>query len=279
MINRLIGKDLKTQFEERNYSSILNVDTHYIYRNLNITASQFGVILGLGSELPSINAALSGFSYNDVSDIKTTLEGFGYSLIMTPTYNAMAERMSSQTDITSIGRFNSDFFNNETLILSDGFDNANLNGYPFLAYAGFVNDTFYGTAVSFYTDYTSETPLKNLFTPNQNRNLYNYVLNANGSVVENDSSGTSTIFSDNQRPNSNGYNSTSRFSGDDGSHGFAIGTNRLDGNGGPYLSQNASNAYGCENRNSGDSSADEFFWGQQINTTSYCFYVFSKFVE
>ena len=52
-----------------------------------------------------------------------------------------------------------------------------------------------------------------------------------------------------------------------------IGASRLDGNGGPYLQDNTSNAYGCENRNGGD-AVNDFFWGGATNTstTSYGFY-------
>lgn len=279
MRNKLLGQNYRSRFLDREYSSVLSVDDNYIYTVSNLKPTQFGVILGIGQEIAAINSALSGFNYDSVSDVKSTIEGFGYSLVMTPQFGAMAEQMSGTTNITSLGQFNTDFFDNRTIELGDGFSNGNLNGYPYLAYAGFEGNTFYGTAFNIYTDYTQETPLSSLFSPNQDRNLYNYVLNANGSTVENDSSGTSTIFSDGHNPNSNGYNSTTRFSSDDGSHGFAIGTTRLDGNGGPYLRDNPSNAYGMENPNGGDTSSSNFYWGQEISSTTFSMYVFTKFID
>ena len=90
-------------------------------------------------------------------------------------------------------------------------------------------------------------------------------MNKDGSEVVDDSGTTSTIYSDNQQPGSNGYYQSSRFAADDGCWGFRIGANRLDGNGGPYLSQGSAQAYGCENRNGGD-AVDDFFWGSASNT-------------
>ena len=168
--------------------------------------------------------------------------------------------------------------NSNYMELSGGFSTSALNGYPYLAYAGFNANTFYGTAVAMYRDYTSSsTLLKNLWYPNQDRELYTHVRNTNGTTVEDTSGNTSTIYSDNQQANTNGYRLTNRFSQDDGSWGFRNGLTRLDGNGGPYLSGNSSNSYGCENPNAGDSSANDFFWGSMTASTNYRFYVFTKF--
>ena len=97
-------------------------------------------------------------------------------------------------------------------------------------------------------------------------------MNRDGSERE-ATTGQSTIYSDGQSPNSNGYYQSNRFARDDGSWGFRFGASRLDGNGGPYLSGNSSDAYGCENRNGGD-AVNDFFWGSASNTstTSYGFY-------
>jgi len=227
---------------------------------------------GVKSEMESLNGSLSGFTYNQVSQIKSEFESLGYTLISTPTYGGMAESMSGTTDITSLGQFNYQEFNSGTsLELSEGMDDSAMDGYPYFLLAGFGPNGFAGTAVMAYRDYGSGTALKNFFSPNQNRNLYTYVLNADGTDATDTSGNTSTIYSDGQFPNSNGYNSTSRFASDDGCWGFRTGVSRLDGNGGPYLYQGNS-AYGCENRNSWDGGNQDYMWNTRTSTTSYAFY-------
>jgi len=243
---------------------------------LKIGAAAGGGVLA--TDLQSLNQSLTPYSYNNVADIKTQIENAGYTLIATPAYNGMAENQSGTTNISGLGQFNySEFDSGTTLATSDGFSNSSLNGYPYMAFAGFGPNGFEGMAAMMYRDYASAA-LRDFFAPNQNRNLYCYVLNSDGSEVTDVSGNTSTIYSDGQSPNSNGYNSTSRFASDDGSWGFSIGTSRLDGNGGPYLQDSQSNSYGCENRNSGDTSGDQFFWSSatQTGTQSYGFYFFVK---
>jgi len=235
---------------------------------------------GLKSDLEQLNATLSSYTYDQVSSIKGEFESLGFTLIATPAYNGMAESQSGTSDISSLRQFNSSEFDSGTEIeLTSGLDNGTLNGYPYMIFAGFGPNGYEGVALQIYRDYSTGTALKNFFSPNQNRNLYGYVLNADGSEVVDDSGNTSTIYSDNQQPNSNGYYTSSRFAADDGCWGFRIGASRLDGNGGPYLSQGSSQAYGCENRNGGD-AVDDFFWGSASNTstTQYGFYFAVRYV-
>jgi hypothetical protein len=230
---------------------------------------------GLKSDMESLNSALDGKSYNDVSGIKAEFEALGFTLIATPTYGGCAESQSGTSNISSTGQFNNAEFDSGTEIeLSEGMDNSTMDGYPYMIFAGFGPNGFAGTAVMAYRDYGSGTALKNLFSPYQNRNLYCYVLNKDGTDVTDVSGNTSTGYSNNQQPNSNGYYASNRFAADDGCWGFRIGTTGLNGNGGPYLIDNTSASYGCENRNSGDTAADEFIWSNQTqqNTSSYCFY-------
>ena len=194
----------------------------------------------------------------------------------------MAEsQQGTSSPITSRGYFKyNEWDNGNQIELSDGMPNATLDGYPYMIFAGYDGSNYRGIAFMAYRDYTTPTPLKDFWYPMNDRNLYCYVLNADGSTVEDVSGNTSTYYSDGQYPNSNGYNSTSRFASDDGSWGFRIGTQRLDGNGGPYLSQDSSKSYGCENRNSGDTCCPEMFWGPQSNTgtTNYTFFFAVKYV-
>jgi hypothetical protein len=235
---------------------------------------------GLKSDLETLNSSLTSYTYNQVAQIKAEFEAQGFTLIATPAYNGMAENQGGTSNISSLGQFNSSEFDSGTEIeLTAGLDNGTLNGYPYMIFAGFGPNGYEGVALQIYRDYSNGTALKNFFSPNQNRNIYGYVLNKDGSEVVDDSGNTSTIYSDGQSPNSNGYNSTSRFASDDGCWGFRIGANRLDGNGGPYLQDNSSDAYGCENRNGGD-AVDDFFWGSASNTstTNYGFYFAVRYV-
>ena len=237
---------------------------------------------GLTGVMETLNSSLSSYNYNDVSSIRTVFEGEGYVLVATPAYNGMAENQSGTSSaITSRGYFKYNEWDNAANIeLSQGMSNSTFDGYPYMLFAGYDGSNYRGIAAMFYRDYTSPTPLKSFWYPQQDRNLYCFVLNADGSTVEDVSGSTSTYYSDGQNPNSNGYYSNSRFAGDDGSWGFRIGTQRLDGNGGPYLSQDSSKSYGCENRNSGDSCCPEMFWGPQSNTstTNYTFFFAVKYV-
>lgn len=248
---------------------------------INDTSTGTSEPLGIGSDLPTINSTLSSYTESTaVSTVVSALSGLGYTTIAVLGYNDVAESLvGTNTSLTAPG-FRYDLWNSTTnyMDLSGGFSNSTLNGFPYLAYAGFNASTFYGTAVAMYWQYTSATTLlKNLWYPNQDRELYTHVRNANGTTVEDTSGNTSTIYSDNQQPTTNGYYQTGRFAADDGSWGFRNGLTRLDGNGGPYLSQSAANAYGCENPNSGDSAANDFYWGSVAVSTTYRFYVFTKF--
>ena len=239
------------------------------------------------NEMLSLNSSLSSYNYNDVVSIRSTFATEGYTLISTPTYNAMAERMGSQNPITTIGKFYSNQFNSSAYIEpSTGFPSGGVNGWPGMLFACFVGTIYKGIAYQSYTDgHTAfgdypngrgDKRLKDFFSPNENRPCHLYVINADGTEVK----GTgSTIYSDNQSPNSNGYNSTSRFANDDGAWGMVIDLERLDGNGGPYMRDYSSKAYGCENPNSGDQAANNAYWGGANPSTTYSFYFCIKLAE
>jgi len=235
---------------------------------------------GIKSDMEQLNVTLSSYTYDQVSQIKSEFESLGFTLIATPAYNGMAEAQSGTTDITSLRQFNYAEFDSGTEIeLTAGLDDGTLNGYPYMIFAGFGPNGYEGVALQIYREYSTGTALKDFFYPNQNRELYAYVLNEDGSEVVDTSGTTSTIYSDGQFPGTNGYQSTTRFASDDGCWGFRIGATRLDGNGGPYLNQDTANAYGCENRNGGDAVAN-FFWGaaSNTNTTQYGFYFAVRYV-
>tara|TARA_B100001173_G_scaffold86679_1_gene74373 strand:+ start:6125 stop:7318 length:1194 start_codon:yes stop_codon:yes gene_type:complete len=226
-----------------------------------------------------VNSAVSSYSYNDTSDIITAIENLGYKVFMIPTYNGMAESMEN-TDPVSIGKFLTGCFlpgSTDYITLSAAQSNASLDGKAWWAFCGFQGSTFYGTASMHFTGYTGNTTrLYDLTYPETDRTIYTHVRNADNSTVTNVAAGTSTIISDGMNPNSTyGTYQSGRFAQDDGCIGFRNGTTRLDGNGGPYMSQGASDSYGCENPNAGDSSANDFYWGGVTVSTTYAFYFFT----
>lgn len=241
---------------------------------------------GIGGQLATIESTLSSYTeLTTESTVINAIEAMGYTVIATPRYGALAESMTGASGtLNTSGRFSIDAFDGtSSMELSNGFATSALNGYPYLCYAGFNAGAFQGTAVMLYRDYTSSTTqLKNLFYPNQDRNLFTHLRYNGGGVLENSSTSpiTSTIYSDNQQPGINGYNSTSRFAIDDGAWGYVNGVTRLDGNGGPYHTTNPAQAVGCANQNGGDTSgANYFYFGANgASSTTYRFYIFTKFV-
>ena len=256
--------------------------------SVNDTSTGTAEPSGIGGELATIESTLSSYSESTaVGTVVSAIEGMGYTVLAIPRYGALAEQMSGVTGtLTTDGRFRYDLWDSTTnyMDLSGGFSTSALNGYPYLCYAGFDNGAFQGTAVMMYRDYTSSTTLlKNLFYPNQDRNLFTHLRYSGGGVLENSSTSptTSTIYSDGQNPGTNGYNSTSRFASDDGAWGYVNGVTRLDGNGGPYHSTNITQAVGCANQNGGDTTgANYFYFGAngRSGSTTYKFYIFTKFV-
>ena len=229
----------------------------------------------IAAVLESIRSTMSGFGNTNASSIISTLEGQGYTVFATPKYNSMAEAMSSQSPVTSGGYFYKTYFdNNNTITNSSGFSNSTLNGYPWYGFALYVGSTFKGFGVMMFRDYGSAA-VKDFFYPDQWRNLYTWVLNANGTTVEDVGGSTRTRFSNGSGAGSNGYYSSSAFSADDGVWGMCIGRD-VDGNSpGPYLSASSSNSYGFENPNSGDAQST-VYWGGSISSSDYTMYCFTQ---
>ena len=231
--------------------------------------------------MTELNTALVNYTFDNFTSIKNEFEALGYSLIATPTYGALAESMPGSANITARGQFSLDEFDcrDNPILPSTGFNNSILNGYPYMLFAGFDQNGFRGTAAQIYRDYRGEEKdMRDFFFPNEERGLYAFVLNEDGSTVEDDSNTTSTAFSApggsgnfiGQNPGINGYYRTDRFSQDDGVWGFRFFSN-VSGDGGPYLSGDSSRSYGVENANSDDNSAS-FYWGGRTTTTNYAFY-------
>ena len=248
-----------------NDSGFYNLESNFLYPPL-------------ADQIYPLNSFLS--SYTNLSTVSTVVNEFetrGYTVIATPTYNAMSERLGGvNTTITSKGVFRYDIFDEiNELALSAGYG-ASVDGFPYIGMSGFAEGQYYGTLLIMYTEYGAGTELKNLWSPNQQRSLNAFLLNPDGSTQVFDAAGSSTIFSDNQQPGTSGYDNTTDFSADDGTWGYSPGL-ALDGDGGQYLRDASSVAFGCENPNSSDSSANDFYWNTDvIASTDYVFYIFIK---
>lgn len=234
----------------------------------------------VADQLYPLNNALNSYDNNsDVVTVVTEIENKGYTVIATPAYGEMAEQMSAITtagqSINRTGRFRSDIFDEvNELALTSGYGSITDN-CPYIGFAGFANGSYLGILLTAYTQYGSGTELKDLFYPNQNRNLEAFYLQPNGTETSFTTANSLTIFSDNQQPGTNGYNTTSRFSADDGTWGYAPGLT-LDGNGGSYVSD-ATGHFGINNANGGDTSASVLYWNGVAQTgNDYKLYVFIK---
>lgn len=238
----------------------------------------------LYNDLELMRNDLSSYTRNEVTEIRTVLETYGYKLIATPIYTKMAESLSYQdNEITVLGRFNRTYFNSaDTLKLSNGFSNDKLNNHPYMCFAIFTDSGLVGIASMLFREWTdNETKrVSDFFYPNQNssngHDLYTYVLNADGTEVFDDGGFTNWNFSNNQKANTNGYYSINRFANDDGLWGFSIGR-AVDGNSpGPPLKNFNNNSYGIENYNASDRYANYYMWNNKVNTTAYSVYVFVR---
>ena len=226
----------------------------------------------------NLNTALqgSGWSYNNYSTIINKIQEYQFMVIATPRYGAMAESMGQQNPVTGGGYFyRQEFASGNQIENSAGFPNDTYNGIPFLGMVGWRDSTYYGIQFNFYRDYGSRD-LRGLFYPVQWRNLYTFVINANGSERDEGSSSARTYFSDNSSQGSNGYYQDNRFSADDGVWGCNMIGDVNGDSPGPRLNNNSGYSYGCENYHAGDSSGPSqyFYWGGQYSSTSYTFFVF-----
>lgn len=231
---------------------------------------------GAGAPLAALHDAMSAYSQPSDSTYRTEIANAGFRLVAVPTYGAMAEQMGGTNGTPSVGQFDYGAWNSATVYPLAELPNTNLSERPSMFMLGKINNNYMGIALWAYENYSGPTALRSLWYPNTTRDQAWWYVDrgqpASNANYLSGSDNTSTIFSDGHQPNSNGYYQTGRFAADDGSWGFAINTNRLDGNGGPYLDNNSNNAFGCENRNGGDSVSNAY-WHQRYSTSNYQFYV------
>tara|TARA_Y100000389_G_scaffold167348_1_gene172505 strand:+ start:3151 stop:4008 length:858 start_codon:yes stop_codon:yes gene_type:complete len=213
----------------------------------------------------------------------------GLSLWGIPRTGAMAEGFSgttaSPTTAAMLGKFYTPDFSRTIVPLSGlhpDVDNKPWFGLTF--YLSTTTTSYRGTLIIAINDTTRNT-LNSIFNPDDMKTVGAVAINGPSSIL-----GLGTTqqwnFSNNQQPSSGvGYNSTSRFSVDDGVWGINSGTtnNTTDGNSpGPRLGYSGSTPFGFANYNAGDSSANYFYWSTSntttsITSTSVRAYLFSAF--
>jgi len=234
--------------------------------------------------LQALNDSLETYNQNtSATTIISAIEAEGLKVFATPKIGAMAESMSGVTGaITSQGVFSRDLFDaSDDLPKLGGFDTAAMNDRPFIGFAAFANGDFLGTGLMGFTNDFSRasggtTQLSDIFRdPNTYKNIRTYILNANGSAVDGTAeTNTSWTFSDNARPGSNGYHSTSRFSADDGIWGFAQGHDVNGDSPGGHLDQHRSVAYGIQNYHTSDGFYRYIYWGGRTSSSNAVMYFF-----
>lgn len=161
------------------------------------------------------------------------------------------------------------------------YDGTN-NGFRGIMLWVFLNELISSTG-SVTTGTASVTSAADIFFPsnfgiNNFRRIYQVVIGPTGNISTSDVSGNAGwIFSSSQNAGSSGYNSTSRFSSDDGTWAFVIGgkNNGESLNWSPPPTYRTTNGYGFGNINSSDLSS-VFYWdGSSFQTTNYIGFVFT----
>tara|TARA_B100000424_G_scaffold105025_2_gene79123 strand:+ start:847 stop:1830 length:984 start_codon:yes stop_codon:yes gene_type:complete len=182
---------------------------------------------------------------------------------------------------------------------SSTFGHSSFDGHPFLCMSFWSNNTYYGSLTMAFTGYSTgsqvtiqgpsgdgtllpvgTTRLYDLWYPNQSRSIVVHRREPN-STNNFHTSAQSLLFSSNMQPDAeHGTRSTSKFSQDDGLWGFINGVNAAGGNSGDsFMSNHTSTSYGFANENSGDTSATNFYWGQQYSGHSnYMAFIYTRFV-
>jgi hypothetical protein len=216
------------------------------------------------SNTVSVNSSLSDY----VSEIQSS-SAVNFKVVASPNDNNYAETLSAQTGTTlnTWGRFLLDAWDNPQTLVPFSSSSGSGSSYPtegngygaYYLISLITGDrtgtgTYRGTVAIVHND-DNRTILPSFFN-NQEVNISAVVINSSNtqpsSYFSPQAFTVSTIFSDGAQFGSNGYFRTDRFSADDGVWGYGTNNvNRLDGNGGSYL-LNSSQAYGFENRNSGD---------------------------
>jgi hypothetical protein len=229
------------------------------------------------TDLLALNQTFATLNYDSPADWNTEITSLGYTLLATPRYGALAESLSGTTNTppTATGQFSRTYWESNTNITrSFGFDQSALNDRPWMAIAIKDSTRYYGIL---YMSFDTDRPLlRNFFVNSADlKNLQVLVINPNGTTVTNTNT-TRWTFSDNQQAGSTtGYQSTTRFSSDDGLWGFNLDGDANGDSPGPPLS--SITGYGIQNYNAGDTSYATVYWAGTNSSSTYRAYVFTSY--
>ena len=241
----------------------------------------------LGSVQSTIEAAHSTFHVFAVignNDLAESLSGTGASGGTTSFSSPKFVYNTSASNILSTGN---------TIAAMTGGPNSVIDGNKWMAmalYDGSTNgfkgimlwvftDDLINNSNSVTTDGHTVTTAKSIFYPDNSSSswnrIYAVVIGDDGAVDYSDYDGNvGWNFSNTMEPNSTtGYNSTSRFSADDGFWAFRMNGNKVDGNyAGDYKS---TYGFGVGNYNGGDSVSQIYWYGTATSTSNYVGFVFT----
>ena len=263
-----------------------------IFENLKTLAVSLDALTSItNSNLGSVQSTIEEadnsfhvFAVIGTNDLAESLAGTGASGGTTSFSSLKFVYNTSASNILSTGN---------TIVDMTGGPNSVIDGNKWMAMAfydgsaGFkgillwiFTDDLINSSNSITADGHTVTTAKSIFYPDNSGSSYNriyaLVIGDDGAVDYSDYDGNvGWNFSNGQNPSSStGYNSTSRFAGDDGTWGFRLSGNKVDGNS-PGPSLYGSNGFGVANYDGGDSRSSYYWNGSSVSNSTYVGFVFT----
>ena len=263
-----------------------------IFENLKTLAVSLDALTSItNSNLGSVQSTIEEadnsfhvFAVIGTNDLAESLAGTGASGGTTSFSSLKFVYNTSASNILSTGN---------TIVDMTGGPNSVIDGNKWMAMAfydgsaGFkgillwiFTDDLINSSNSITADGHTVTTAKSIFYPDNSGSSYNriyaLVIGDDGAVDYSDYDGNvGWNFSNGQNPSSStGYNSTSRFAGDDGTWGFRLSGNKVDGNS-PGPSLYGSNGFGIANYDGGDGRTYYYWNGSSVSNSTYVGFVFT----
>ena len=263
-----------------------------IFENLKTLAVSLDALTSItNSNLGSVQSTIEEadnsfhvFAVIGTNDLAESLAGTGASGGTTSFSSLKFVYNTSASNILSTGN---------TIVDMTGGPNSVIDGNKWMAMAfydgsaGFkgillwiFTDDLINSSNSITADGHTVTTAKSIFYPDNSGSSYNriyaLVIGDDGAVDYSDYDGNvGWNFSNGQSPGSStGYNSTSRFAGDDGTWGFRLSGNKVDGNS-PGPSLYGSNGFGIANYDGGDGRTYYYWNGSSVSNSTYVGFVFT----
>jgi len=287
----LIPKVGKSQMALPTFQGVQKPNTT-IFENLKTLAVSLDALTSItNSNLGSVQSTIEEadnsfhvFAVIGTNDLAESLAGTGASGGTTSFSSLKFVYNTSASNILSTGN---------TIVDMTGGPNSVIDGNKWMAMAfydgsaGFkgillwiFTDDLINSSNSITADGHTVTTAKSIFYPDNSGSSYNriyaLVIGDDGAVDYSDYDGNvGWNFSNGQSPGSStGYNSTSRFAGDDGTWGFRLSGNKVDGNS-PGPSLYGSNGFGVANYDGGDSRSSYYWNGSSVSNSTYVGFVFT----